>query len=65
MHLSSLTKFDQKLVDQPDIPLKQLLHSLLLESVISEALNHEVLRILEANRDLLNSQLLSLIDKII
>jgi hypothetical protein len=50
MHMNTLTKFDQQLLDSPEIPLDDLLHTLRLESVISESLNYEVLRVLDANR---------------
>jgi hypothetical protein len=50
MHMNTLAKFDQQLLDSPEIPLDDLLHTLRLESVISESLNYEVLRVLDANR---------------
>jgi hypothetical protein len=50
MHMNTLAKFDQQLLDSPEIPLDDLLQTLRLESVISESLNYEVLRVLDANR---------------
>jgi hypothetical protein len=50
MHMNTLAKFDQQLLDSPEIPLDDHLHTLRLESVISESLNYEVLRVLDANR---------------
>ena len=50
MHMITLAKFDQQLLDSPEIPLDDHLHTLRLESVISESLNYEVLRVLDANR---------------
>ena len=55
MHMTTLAKFDQLLLDSPDIPLQSLLHTLTLESVVSESLNFEVLRVLDANRVLLDT----------
>jgi hypothetical protein len=50
MHMNTLAKFDQQLLDSPEISLDDLLQTLRLESVISESLNYEVLRVLDANR---------------
>jgi hypothetical protein len=55
MHMSTMAKFDQELLDSPNVPLENLLHNLILESVISEALNHELLRVIDANRVLIDS----------
>jgi hypothetical protein len=62
MHMNTIAKFDQELLDSPNVPLENLLHNLILESVISEALNHELLRVIDANRVLIDSQLQNLID---
>ena len=62
MHMNTMAKFDQELLDSPNVPLENLLHNLILESVISEALNHELLRVIDANRVLIDSQLQNLID---
>lgn len=62
MHMNTMAKFDQELLDSPNVPLENLLHNLILESVISEALNHELLRVIDANRVLIDSQLQILID---
>ena len=65
MHMNSFAKFDHQLLDQPELPLKNLLHNMLIDSSKSEALSRELTRVLEANRDRLDIQLTFLISNIV
>jgi len=55
MHMNFFAKFDHQLLDQPELPLKNLLHNMLIDSSKSEALSRELTRVLEANRDRLDN----------